>query len=178
MARPCKCRKVSAIPNVVYFKPRGIPLCSLQEACLSLDEVEAIHLADLDSLYHENAAKQMDISRQTFGNIVNSARRKFADALINGKAMQIKGGVVKTKISKGRKTGDSHEWRLLKLHRRSSTGRVSSLVWDNVVDPCVFLLAHFAPVSTPPDALRFLATWPHRLTAVSKAARLPKREQN
>ncbi|OHB56809.1 MAG: hypothetical protein A2Y07_06760 [Planctomycetes bacterium GWF2_50_10] len=97
MARPCKCRKIGLTPNVVYFKPRGIPLCSLEEVCLSLDEVEAMRLSDLEGLYQEDAARQMNISRQTFGNIINSAHKKVADALINGKALQIKGGIVENK---------------------------------------------------------------------------------
>ena len=100
MVRPCKCRKVGITPNVVYFKPRGIPLCSLEEICLNLDEVEAMRLADFEGMYQEDAAKQMNISRQTFGNIINSAHKKVADALINGKALQIKGGSVEIKISK------------------------------------------------------------------------------
>ena len=100
MARPCKCRNVSISPNAVYFKPRGIPLCSLEEVCLNFDEVEAMRLADFESMYQEEAAKQMNISRQTFGNIINSAHKKVADALINGKALQIKGGIVEIKISK------------------------------------------------------------------------------
>jgi len=84
-------------PNVLYFKPRGVPLCSLEEVCLNLDEMEAIRLADLEGLYQEQAAKQMNISRQTFGNIVNSARKKIAEAIINGKALQIGAGVANNK---------------------------------------------------------------------------------
>jgi len=90
MARPCKNRNISNIPDVIYFKPRGIPLVSLKEICLNLDEVEAIRLADLQGLYQQQAAKLMNISRQTFGNIIKSAHRKIADAIINGKALQIK----------------------------------------------------------------------------------------
>jgi uncharacterized protein len=100
MVRPCKCRKIGIAPNAVYFKPRGIPLCSLEEVCLTLDEIEAMRLADISGLYQEEAAQQMNISRQTFGNIINSAHKKVADALINGKALQIKGGIVELKISK------------------------------------------------------------------------------
>jgi predicted DNA-binding protein (UPF0251 family) len=97
MARPCKCRRIGLTPDVVYFKPRGIPLCSLEEVCLSLDEVEAIRLADMQGLYQEQAAKKMNISRQTFGNIINVAHKKIADAIINGKALQIIGGHVEIK---------------------------------------------------------------------------------
>ena len=36
----------------------------------------------------------MRISRQTFGNIIRSAHKKIADALINGKALKIEGATV------------------------------------------------------------------------------------
>lgn len=61
----------------------------LQEVILKADEIEAIRLADYEQLYQEEAAQKMNVSRQTFGRIVESARRKIADALINGKALRI-----------------------------------------------------------------------------------------
>jgi len=64
----------------------------LEEVNLTLDELEAIRLADLTELYQEDAAKKMNISRQTFGNIINSAHKKIADALLNAKALKIEGG--------------------------------------------------------------------------------------
>ena len=67
----------------------------LEEVNLALDELEAIRLADFDGLYQEDAAKKMNISRQTFGNIINSAHKKIADVLLNAKALKIEGGVVK-----------------------------------------------------------------------------------
>jgi uncharacterized protein len=93
MPRPFKCRRVNSVPEVDYFKPRGIPLSELEEVILTLDEYEAIRLADLDGLYQEEAAQNMNISRQTFGNIINSAHGKLADAIINGKALKIYGGI-------------------------------------------------------------------------------------
>ena len=59
---------------------------------LTFDELEAIRLADFEGLYQEQAAKKMNISRQTFGRIVESAHKKIADALVNGKALSIEGG--------------------------------------------------------------------------------------
>lgn len=95
MPRPCRCRIIRCSPDTNYFKPRGIPLFNLEEVNLALDELEAIRLADLEGLYQEAAAKKMNISRQTFGNIINSAHKKIADALLNAKALKIEGGVVK-----------------------------------------------------------------------------------
>jgi predicted DNA-binding protein (UPF0251 family) len=77
----------------------------LEEVNLTLDELEAVRLADLQGLYQEEAAKSMNISRQTFGNIIGSAHKKIADSLLNGKALRISGGRVKRtdRIRKGRK---------------------------------------------------------------------------
>ena len=65
---------------------------ALEEVNLTLDELEAIRLADLRGLYQEDAAKKMNVSRQTFGNIINSAHKKISDALLNAKALKIEGG--------------------------------------------------------------------------------------
>ena len=95
MPRPFKCRRVCANPSADYFKPRGIPLSELKEVSLAIDEFEAIRLADLEGLYQEDAAKKMNISRQTFGNIIESAHKKIADSIINAKALKIEGTVAK-----------------------------------------------------------------------------------
>jgi predicted DNA-binding protein (UPF0251 family) len=101
MPRPKCCRHVCGVPDKNYFKPRGIPASDLEEVVLSLDEYEAIRLADYEQLYQEEAAARMNISRQTFGRIIEAAHKKIADVLINGKALKIEGGEVsldKTKL--------------------------------------------------------------------------------
>lgn len=95
MPRPFRCRRVYCKPDANYFKPRGIPIDLLEEVNLSMDELEAIRLADLEGKYQEDAAKKMNVSRQTFGNIITSAHKKIADSLVNSKALKIEGGVVK-----------------------------------------------------------------------------------
>jgi predicted DNA-binding protein (UPF0251 family) len=92
MARPRNCRRVSLTPGSNYFKPRGIPLAMLEEVILPVDEFEALRLADLEGLYQEKAAERMNVSRQTFGRIIESAHRKVAEALVKGKALKIEGG--------------------------------------------------------------------------------------
>lgn len=94
MTRPKCCRKVGSVPDKNYFKPKGIPVSLLEEIVLTLDEYEAVRLADFEELYQEKAAAQMNISRQTFGRIIESAHKKIADVLINGKALKIEGGEV------------------------------------------------------------------------------------
>ena len=92
MGRPKKNRIVKFNPDVNYFKPRGIPLFDLEEVSLTVDEREAIRLADLAGLSHEDAGRHMGVSRATFGRIVQRARKAVADAMINGKAIKIEGG--------------------------------------------------------------------------------------
>jgi uncharacterized protein len=94
MPRPVNCRRVGALPAVTQFKPRGVPLRDLEIVTLSLDEVEALRLADLQGRYQEEAATCMGVSRQTFGRIVANARRKVAECLIQGKALEMQGGNV------------------------------------------------------------------------------------
>ena len=62
---------------------------------MTLDEFEAVRLADLEGLYQEQAAEQMKVSRPTFSRIIDSAHRKTADALVHGKALRIEGGPVR-----------------------------------------------------------------------------------
>ena len=92
MPRPRCCRTVGSMPASEYFKPRGIPLSDLEEIVLTIDEFEAVKLADYEQLYQEDAANRMKISRQTFGRIIDAAHQKLADALIHGKALKIEGG--------------------------------------------------------------------------------------
>ncbi|MFC1703177.1 DUF134 domain-containing protein [Candidatus Omnitrophota bacterium] len=110
MSRPCRCRRVRHEPDAHYFKPRGIPIDMLGEVNLTMDELEAVRLADLKGMYQEEAAKKMSVSRQTFGNIVTSAHKKIADSLVNSKALKIEGGVVKM-VEKHFVCHDcKHEW--------------------------------------------------------------------
>ena len=73
MVRPRKDRMVAFNPEVSYFKPRGIPMVDLDEVCLTVDEREAIRLADLLDMSHEEAGRCMGVSRATFGRIVQRA---------------------------------------------------------------------------------------------------------
>jgi len=92
MVRPRLCRRVRFNPDITYFKPRGIPLRELEEVILLVDEYEAVRLKDLEGLEQEKCAKKMNISQPTFHRLVLSARKKIADAIINGKAIKIEGG--------------------------------------------------------------------------------------
>jgi len=110
MARPEKLRCVAQLPNVGFFKPAGIPANALQGIRLSLEEVEAIRLKDLEGLEQEECAHQMHISRPTFHRVLESARKKVADALTNGKAIQIEGGNFELPQRLFKCDNDGHEW--------------------------------------------------------------------
>lgn len=99
-------RHVSRRPPADFFKPVGVPCHALEIVTLALDEVEALRLADLEGLYQEQASAQMKISRQTFARIVESARRKTADALIHGKALRLEGGTVTLRGTAEKPGGD------------------------------------------------------------------------
>ncbi|WP_341534012.1 DUF134 domain-containing protein [Sporosalibacterium faouarense] len=92
IARPRKCRRVAFIPENKHFIPLENQGNKANEVILKVEEVEAIRLKDFQNLSQEDCAKKMEISRQTFQNIIGSARRKIAEALIEGKSIKIYGG--------------------------------------------------------------------------------------
>jgi hypothetical protein len=78
--------------------------------------MESIRLADLLGLYHEDAAGRMNISRQTFGNIIASAHTKVADFLLNQKFLKIEGGIIQISGSNNLCKGCGQKWRLSQSH--------------------------------------------------------------
>lgn len=92
MGRPHKERRVEQIPSVTHYKPAGIPLRGLEEINLTIVEMEAIRLADIEQLDQGAAADRMEVSRPTFHRIINTAHQKIASALWKGQAIRIDGG--------------------------------------------------------------------------------------
>lgn len=91
MPRPRIPRRLRFNPDVVYFKPRGIPLKVLEEVILRHDEVEALKLHDIDRLEQTKAAGRMKISQPTFARTLDRAHKKIAEAIVKGKAIRIEG---------------------------------------------------------------------------------------
>jgi predicted DNA-binding protein (UPF0251 family) len=89
MTRPKLPRFIKFKPNIYYFKPRGIPLRSLEEITLFPDELEAIKIYNIDGFEQIEAAKMMNISQPTFARILKSAFIKLSQAIIYGKAIRI-----------------------------------------------------------------------------------------
>ena len=89
MPRPRLRRRVRGRPNSSYFKPAGIPMNTIDEVIVTIDEFEAIRLIDFQEIPQEQAASKMQISQPTLSRILKSARKKISDAIINGKAIRI-----------------------------------------------------------------------------------------
>ena len=92
MQRPVKCRKVCHFPNVLEFLPaddteKKTPIV------LTVDEYETIRLLDKKGYSQEQCAVSMQIARTTVQRIYEIARKKIADALIDGHPLRIEGGI-------------------------------------------------------------------------------------
>jgi len=95
MARPPCCRRIAAMPVAAAFGPVSTSSGEADQVVVTLDEFEAVRLADLEELYQEHAAERMAVSRPTFSRIIESAHRKIAEALVSGKNLRIEGGPVR-----------------------------------------------------------------------------------
>jgi len=89
--RPKKYRIVRQNPAISQFSPRGKP-GRPDEVDLSMDEFEAIRLADFMGLSQKEAAQSMHISQQTFSRILKKAHKAMAEAIVSGKIIKIQGG--------------------------------------------------------------------------------------
>ncbi len=91
-ARP-KIRKiVDKLPLYVLYKPMGASIENIETESLTIEEMEALKLKDGHNIKQTEAAKQMGISRSTFQRLLQSARRKIATSLMQGKAIKFEGG--------------------------------------------------------------------------------------
>lgn len=90
MPRPKRLRFVAKHPAIQAYIPEGI--FPTGEISLSVEELEAIRLSDVEKLDQERAAEIMDVSRQTYGRILNNARSTIGNALVFGKMLRIGGG--------------------------------------------------------------------------------------
>lgn len=95
MPRPKKCRRVEFLPAITVFKPAGVPRCNLEEVVLTVEELEALRLKDLEGLEQEECAERMQVSRPTFQRILTDARFKVASMLTRGLALRVEGGTYK-----------------------------------------------------------------------------------
>ncbi len=85
-------RRINGPPLMEGYKPFGVPLRELESVVMSLEEYEALRLADYENLTHKEAAVRMNISRPTFTRLYDKARKNVAKAFVEGKAILIRGG--------------------------------------------------------------------------------------
>ena len=95
MTRRPRCRCISQYPDHWSFSPDEVS--SEETVVMSLDEFETIRLIDKEGMTQEECSKRMGVARTTVTSIYDSARKKIADALIDGKRLQISGGVYQLK---------------------------------------------------------------------------------
>ena len=112
MARPLKPRRVEVMPEISLFKPAGVPMRDLEEVVLTVEELEALRLKDLEGLEHEDCALRMNVSRPTFQRVLTSSRAKVADALVGGKLLRVEGGNYRLAKRKFRCRACAHEFAL------------------------------------------------------------------
>ncbi|RJQ29024.1 DUF134 domain-containing protein [Candidatus Parcubacteria bacterium] len=91
MARPrrCLCSGITFKPNILYFKPQGVPLRNLKIVEISIEELESYRLRHINNLDQIDAAKKMRTSQSTYQRILRATYEKIGDALIHGKAIKI-----------------------------------------------------------------------------------------
>lgn len=92
MARPKCCRLIHTEPTVRCFGPKCEDSAGEGAISLSYDELEALRLCDLLKMHHHEAADEMNVSRQTIGRILESAREKTAKAVSEGLSLLVAGG--------------------------------------------------------------------------------------
>ncbi len=90
MPRPCKHRRICRMPKACRFGPLGTD--GGEDIALTLDEYETLRLIDLLGYTQEECAAQMGVARTTVQAVCTAARRKVADALVNGRRIEIRGG--------------------------------------------------------------------------------------
>lgn len=88
MVRPKRNRRIGKNPEIKSFNSQNKNTETIE---LIVDEFEAIRLKDYHNIKQKESAELMGISQPTFHRILNSARKKLAMALIEGKELIITG---------------------------------------------------------------------------------------
>lgn len=94
MPRPRKWRNVCCLPVSNLFGPLNDmrDLISDKLIIMTVEEYETIRLIDLEGLMQDECADRMKVARTTVQRIYYDARKKLAEALVNGNTLKIEGG--------------------------------------------------------------------------------------
>lgn len=109
MPRPRKRRRVGFMPKVTYFQPVGLDE-QIREELITVDEIEALRLKDVEGLDQEDCAELMGVAQSTFQRILTAARKKLSTAILDGKAIRIEGGDYKLVPYKLECRNCGHDW--------------------------------------------------------------------
>ncbi len=141
MPRPKKCRKVCQMPSTQAFVPVGGD-ASAPGIILTVDEYEAIRLIDKEGFSQEECGTYMNIARTTVQQIYTSARKKLADALVDGLSIKIEGGDYQ--LCTGNETycgcGGCRKHRLVCAHysqQEGNTMKIAIPLDENKQDVCI-----------------------------------------
>lgn len=91
MPRPKKCRKVCCMPISMGFEPLK-KRNNNSAVVMTVDEYETVRLIDKQGFSQEECGSYMGVARTTVQQIYNEARKKIAEALVEGIALKIEGG--------------------------------------------------------------------------------------
>lgn len=94
MPRPKRIRRMTSPPKFKGFKPVGLSEKTQPVVVLNFEEYEAIRLSDFELHGQVEASQIMSVSRPTYTRIYESARRKVAQAFVNGSPIVFEGGKV------------------------------------------------------------------------------------
>ncbi|MFI4910477.1 MAG: DUF134 domain-containing protein [Sedimentisphaeraceae bacterium JB056] len=126
MVRPRKHRCIEALPESFVYKPAGVPARDIDWVHITIDEFETIRLLDHMGMDQAQAAENMGVSRPTVTRIYASARKKIADALTMGMAIQIENANITPAVekSRGRGMGFKRKNRMGGCNTQKQTGDV------------------------------------------------------
>ncbi|MDD5944942.1 MAG: DUF134 domain-containing protein [Clostridia bacterium] len=91
MPRPCKRRRICSMPKNCGLLP-SVTDEKTEAVIMTVDEYETIRLIDLENMSQEECSVSMGVARTTAQAIYNSARKKLADCLVNGRELIVRGG--------------------------------------------------------------------------------------
>lgn len=89
LGRPKRCRKIDFAHKTNFYKPQGVPFKDLEVIELSIEELEALRLKNIENKSQEECASIMGTSQSTFQRILSEAYKKISRALVEGKAIKI-----------------------------------------------------------------------------------------
>lgn len=96
MPKTTKCRRISGLPCQFGFHPSDE--MAPDSIMMTFDEFETIRLLDKEGMTQEQCAAKMGVARTTVTAMYESARKKVACMLVEGRSLSISGGNVRFNI--------------------------------------------------------------------------------